>query len=761
MNESLVSAVAVELGLRPAQVRAVVELLAGGATIPFVARYRKEATGSLDEVAIARAWDRFEYLTQLGERRAAVLASIDGQGKLTEELRARLWACATKQELEDLYLPFKPKRRTRGDAAREKGLAPLAERLLAQGEDDPRAVAAAFVQPELGVATVEEALEGAGHLVAEAAAHDPDARAELRTLLWARGKLRAEVLPEQKGQRTKFETYYDFGEALATVPSHRVLAVRRGEEEEVLRAWIEAPEDVLLGSLAARFVGNPRSPWRPLLAAALQDAWRRLLQPSLEVEVRVELKERADEAAIEVFAENLRHLLLESPAGRRRVLAVDPGFRTGCKVVALSELGDLLESTAVFPHPPQNRADEARRVLGGLIARHRAEFVVVGNGTAGRETETLVRELLREHPEWSCRCLMVSEAGASVYSASEVAREEFPDLDVSVRGAVSIGRRFQDPLAELVKIDPKSIGVGQYQHDVSQPRLRKALDRVVVSGVNSVGVDVNTASPSLLAYVSGIGEGLARNIAAYRREHGAFRSRAELRRVPRLGPKAFEQAAGFLRLPGGEQPLDASAVHPERYALVEAMAQDLGVGVGALVGSDALADRIDPGRYVGGDVGLPTLQDILEELRKPGRDPRQAFDPVRFDDAVREVADLAEGMVLNGVVTNVTHFGAFVDVGVHQDGLVHVSELAERFVKDPAEVVSVGQKVRVRVLAVDRERGRIGLSLRAPRRDGGAPAPPSSAPGPTPRPLKAPAPRPPEKPAPGDWKAQLAARRGK
>jgi len=428
----------------------------------------------------------------------------------------------------------------------------------------------------------------------------------------------------------------------------------------------------------------------------------------------VALKERADEAAIAVFAENLRHLLLESPAGRRRVLAIDPGFRTGCKAVALSEYGDLLEWRAVYPHPPQSRVDEARGALSELVERHRPEFVIVGNGTAGRETETLVNALLREHPEWKCRCLPVSEAGASVYSASEVAREELPELDVSVRGAVSIGRRFQDPLAELVKIDPKSIGVGQYQHDVSQPRLRRALDRTVESCVNSVGVDVNTASPSLLRYVAGVGETLARNIVAARRERGGFRTRRDLLAVPRLGPRAFEQAAGFLRVPGGENPLDASAVHPERYGLVQAMARDLEVTVSALVSGDALVDRLDASRYVGGDVGLPTVRDILDELRKPGRDPRQEFSPVRFDEAVQEMADLTEGMVLPGVVTNVTHFGAFVDVGVHQDGLVHVSELADRFVRDPAEVVTVGQRVQARVLSVDLERRRIALSLKSP-----------------------------------------------
>ncbi|WP_461395167.1 Tex family protein, partial [Deferrisoma sp.] len=733
--------VARDLGHRPGQVRAVVELLAGGATIPFVARYRKEMTGSLDEVAIAAVWDRYAYLTELEARKATVLETIEGQGKLTDELRERIRAASTKQELEDLYLPYKPRRRTKADQARERGLEPLALRALAQEDaaGDPLGIASAFVDPGREVPTAEEALAQAGYIVAETVAHDPEARAEVRRLTWEKGVLRAEALPEKRGERTKFETYYDFAEPVTRVPSHRVLAVRRGEEEGVLRVWVEAPEAEILAALERRFLKPEPSVWREFVRQAIADAYRRMLAPSIEVDVRVELKTRADEAAIAVFSENLRHLLLESPAGRRRVVAIDPGFRTGCKAVALDEQGDLLEWKAIFPHPPQERVEEAREVLGGLIARHRPEFVVVGNGTAGRETEAFVRALLRDHPEWGCRVLMVSEAGASVYSASAVAREEFPDLDVSVRGAVSIGRRFQDPLAELVKIDPKSIGVGQYQHDVNQTRLKKALDRVVEWCVNRVGVDVNTASPSLLRYVAGVGEALARNIVAHRREKGPFRRREDLLEVPRLGPKAFEQAAGFLRITGGENPLDASAVHPERYGLVERMAADLGVPVDDLIGNDRLVDRIRPEAYVAGDVGLPTVRDILDELRKPGRDPREAFDPVRFDERVQTLDDLKEGMELPGVVTNVTRFGAFVDVGVHQDGLVHVSELADRYVEDPAQVVRVGQKVRVRVLGVDRDRGRISLSMRS---DPGAARPKGKR-----RELAA-----------DDWKAKLAQR---
>ncbi len=724
MDEALVRAVAAEVGVPLHQARATVELLDGGATIPFVARYRKEATGGLDEVRIAEVWDRHGYLRELAERKAAVREAVEAQGKLNEELDRRIAACETKQNLEDLYLPYKKRRKTRADQARERGLEPLAARALAQADagGDLRAIAASYVRAEAGVESPDEALRGAADIVAERVAHDPDARAAARELTWREGRVRSAVVPEKDGQPTRFEAYYDFCEPVGTIPSHRFLAVRRGEEEGVLRVSVEAPGEKILGRLAERTLAHRPSIWRSFLLEAIEDGYRRLLAPSLEVDVRVELKERADEAAIEVFAENLRHLLLESPAGPRRVIAVDPGFRTGCKVVALDELGDLLEWTTIFPHPPQGCADEARQTLETLIVRHRAEFLVVGNGTAGRETEGLARQILAAHPEWGCRCLLVSEAGASVYSASAVAREEFPDLDVSVRGAVSIGRRFQDPLAELVKIDPKSIGVGQYQHDVSQTRLRKALDRTVEWCVNAVGVDVNSASPSLLRHVAGVGDSLARNIVSHRQQRGPFRSREDLKEVSRLGPVAFEQAAGFLRIPRGSNPLDASAVHPERYGLVEVMARDLGVEVGALVGSDR-ATQLDPRRYVAGNVGLPTVRDILEELQRPGRDPREAFEPVCFDDSVREPADLREGMELAGVVTNVTRFGAFVDVGVHQDGLVHVSELADRYVKDPAEVARVGQRVRVRVLRVDLERSRISLSMRPagvrPRGTGG------------------------------------------
>lgn len=708
--------ISTDLSIKESQVQAAVELLSSGATIPFVARYRKEATGGLDEVQIANVWDRFEYLRELGDRKETVLSSIEAQGKLTEELKARILDCATKTELEDLYLPYKPKRKTRADAAREKGLEPLALRAMAQEDEhgSPLVLAGEFVNAELGVETPEDALSEAGYIVAETVAQDADARAAVRELTFGKGLLVSHVREDKASERSKFETYYDYEEKVSTIPSHRFMAIRRGEEEGVLKAGILAPEEEILFKLQTQFIFNPNSIWRAWLGDCIKDAYQRLLAHSIEVDVRVELKNRSDVDAIEVFAENLRNLLLDSPAGRKKIIAVDPGFRTGCKVVALSEFGDFIEWKPIYPHPPQKHADEAASALIAMIERNRPEFIVIGNGTAGRETEAFVKTLLKEHPAWTCRCLTVSEAGASVYSASEIAREEFPELDVTVRGAISIGRRFQDPLSELVKIEAKSIGVGQYQHDVNQVKLRKELDRVVESCVNSVGVDVNTASISLLKYVSGVGETLAGNIVAHRRENGAFASRNDLKSVPRLGPKAFEQAAGFMRISGAANPLDSSAVHPERYNLVKKMAKDKKIDVASLVRDDRMVDSIEPSSYVGEDVGLPTIIDILEELKKPGRDPRKTFDPVTFDENIREIEDVKEGMILSGVVTNVAKFGAFVDIGVHQDGLVHISELADRFVKEPSDVVSVGQKVTARVVSVDVERKRIALSLKSP-----------------------------------------------
>ncbi|HEY0154923.1 MAG TPA: Tex family protein [Longimicrobium sp.] len=702
--------ISAELGLRALQVRAALELLLAGNTIPFVARYRKEATGELDEVQLRDIRDRHEYLAELDERRAAILKSIDEQGKLTPELRAAIGRAETKQALEDLYLPFKPKRRTRAIIAAERGLAPLAELLWAGRTSDAELAAAAtrFVDAEKGVPTADDALAGARDIVAERLAEDAAARARVRDLVRERGVMESRVARGKEGEASKFQDYYDFSQPVRLLPSHRILAIRRGEAEEVLTARIAAPDEEIVAGLLRRFAAGHRAPEQ--MRRAVEDAHRRLLAPSVEVEVRMELKTRADEEAISIFGQNLEALLLASPAGERSVLGVDPGFRTGCKLAVVSRTGALLATGVVYLH----QEDRFRQEIARLAAQHSVELVAVGNGTASRETDKLVREALREIPaERRPVVAMVNEAGASVYSASDVAREEFPELDLTLRSAVSIARRLQDPLAELVKIDPKSIGVGQYQHDVSQTRLKRRLDETVESCVNRVGVEVNTASPALLSYVAGIGPTAAQRIARHRDEAGPFRSRSQLLKVPGVGPKTFEQAAGFLRVRGGDHPLDASAVHPERYALVERMAGDLRVGVKELVGNEGAIARIQPERYVGEGVGLPTLQDILAELRKPGRDPRDAFEAPAFRDDVQKIEDLREGMTLQGTVTNVVAFGAFVDVGVHQDGLVHVSELSDRYVQDPNAAARVGDRVTVRVLSVDVPRKRIALSMRS------------------------------------------------
>ena len=710
MSDAHVTQIAGELGLAAARVQAAAGLLAEGGTVPFIARYRKEATGSLDEVALAAIRDRLAQLAELDKRRAAILGSLEERGLLTDELRARVLAAATLAALEDVYLPFRPKRRTRAMLARERGLEPLAERLWAQDPAaDPAAEAAAFVDPERGVPDVPAALAGARDILAERINEDADGRAELRSLYRERAVLRSRVVKGREQEGAKYRDYFDAAEPAAKAPSHRILALRRGEAEGFLTLELAPPPEQALARLEARFVRG-RCPAAEQVRLAVHDSYKRLLGPALETELRLETKRRADEQAIRVFAANLRQLLLAPPLGRRRVLAVDPGFRTGAKLVCLDAQGALLEHDVIFPTHGERRAAEAAEAVRALCARHRIEVLAVGNGTAGRETEAFLRGL--ELPGTPA-IVMVNESGASIYSASEVAREEFPDHDVTVRGAVSIGRRLQDPLAELVKLDPKSIGVGQYQHDVDQGDLRRMLDDVVVSCVNGVGVEVNSASRQLLAYVAGLGPQLAANLVAWRSEHGPFRSRRQLREVPRLGPKAFEQAAGFLRVRDGEHPLDASAVHPERYPLVETIARDLGCTVADLLRDETLRARIDLERYVADGVGLPTLNDIRAELARPGRDPRERFEPLRFDEAVRELTDLRPGMKLAGVVTNVTAFGAFVDVGVHQDGLVHVSRLADRFVRDPAEVVQVGQQVTVTVVEVDLERRRIGLSMRA------------------------------------------------
>ena len=710
MNAQHCDKVATTLSLRPGQVSAVASLLEGGATVPFIARYRKEMTGELDEVAIAAVRDALDRLRALDERREAVLASLEERGLLTDELRAKVEAADSLARLEDVYLPYRPKRRTRAQVARERGLAPLAADLLAQESPlSPEELAAPFVDEAKELPDAESALSGARDIVAEQVAEDADLRAELRDLFDEAGSAVSKVVPGKEEEGAKFRDYFDASEPIRSLPSHRLLALLRGEKEGFLSLSLRPPKEDAQALVRDRYVVGD-GPLSDQVAQACDSAYARLLAPAMEVEARLRAFAKASDEAIAVFAANLRELLMAAPLGRKAVLALDPGIRTGCKVVVLDPQGKLLEDTVVqLARSDAERRDAAETLLG-LVRRHRVLAVAVGNGTYGRETEAFVRSLGLP-PE--VVVVSVSESGASIYSASDVAREEFPDKDVTVRGAVSIGRRLMDPLAELVKLDPKTIGVGQYQHDVDQGRLRQALDDTVLSCVNAVGVEVNTASPQLLARVSGLGPSLAENIVRYRDEHGPFATREALRDVPRMGPKAFEQSAGFLRIAGGENPLDASAVHPERYAVVERMAADLGRTVPQLLAEPALAKRLDLSRYAEGDLGLPTLRDIVAELAKPGRDPRKTFEAFSFAEGVHEIGDLAPGMKLPGVVTNVTAFGAFVDVGVHQDGLVHVSQLADRFVKDPNEIVKVGDRVKVTVVSVALARNRIGLSMRS------------------------------------------------
>ncbi|MHC1696776.1 MAG: Tex family protein [Geobacteraceae bacterium] len=710
-----------ESGVKRFQVENTVTLLREGATVPFIARYRKEQTGELDEVAIRFVEERFAYFSELEERKNTVLKSIEEQGKLTAELAQRIQVTRLKTELEDLYLPFKPKRRTKATIARERGLEPLADLIAAQELTGVslEEVALPYVDAGREVPDATAALEGAGHILAERIAEDADLRAFVRRLTWGQGRISARVAADKKDAVTKFEMYYDYQEVLKEVPSHRMLAMRRGEKEEVLFLSILAPVEEILAGLRGRVITG--TSWQEFLSRVVEDAYKRLLAPSIEVELRLEAKQHADEAAIKVFADNLRNLLLAPPAGGKRVLGVDPGLRTGCKAAAVDATGRFADHLTIYPHSGKGKAEAAGHELLKLVTRNDIEMIAVGNGTAGRETEQFVRDTLAG-AGLPLPVVLVSEAGASVYSASDIAREEFPDLDLTIRGAISIGRRLQDPLAELVKIDPKSIGVGQYQHDVSQTHLKKALDVVVESCVNYVGVDLNTASWALLSYVSGLGASLAKSIVRHRDENGMFPTRKALLQVPRFGAKAFEQSAGFLRIREGNNPLDNTAVHPERYPVVESMASDLGVSLEELVSDPALVSRIDFARYVTDLVGLPTLRDILDELKKPGRDPRREFEATVFRDDIREMSDLKEGLVLQGVVTNVTAFGAFVDIGVHQDGLVHVSHLADRFIKDPNDAVSAGQVVKVKVLVVDLERKRISLSIREAE-ETGAPRP--------------------------------------
>lgn len=715
MNLTHIALIAQELNISPKQVEATATLLAEDATVPFIARYRKEVTDSLDEVAITSIRDRLAQLEELDKRREAILRSITEQGKMTDELQAKIMAAETLTTLEDLYLPYRPKRRTRATIAKERGLEPLAQLLWEQGTVDLLTEARTFINPEKEVPSETEALAGARDIMAEWVSEDAPAREELRELYLTKGVFHSQVIPGKETEGSKFADYFDWREPVTTAPSHRVLAMRRGEKEEFLTLRVRVPEEVAVGLLTRHFV-KAKNAAAEQVAMAVQDSFKRLLSLSIETETRLVTKKRADEAAITVFADNLRQLLLASPLGQKMVLALDPGFRTGCKLVILGRQGQLMHATAIFPHSGERQAAEAATAMRTVCEKFPIEAIAIGNGTASRETEAFVRQL---NLPSAITVVMVNESGASIYSASDVAREEFPDHDVTVRGSVSIGRRLMDPLAELVKLDPKSIGVGQYQHDVDENALHQRLDDVVMSCVNSVGVEVNTASKQLLTYVSGLGPQLAQNIVTFRDTNGPFASRRDLRKVPRLGPKAFEQAAGFLRIRDAQHPLDASAVHPERYPVVETMAKDLNCTVSDLLREDALRKQIPLTKYVTNDVGLPTLNDILLELAKPGRDPRAQFEVVRFTEGVEKLDDVKPGMKLPGVVTNVTAFGAFVDIGVHQDGLVHISQLANQFVKNPHDVVKVQQKVMVTVLEVDAARKRISLSMR----DSAAPVP--------------------------------------
>jgi protein Tex len=719
---SIEQRIANELGAREAQVGAAIALIDGGATVPFIARYRKEATGGLDDAQLRTLEERLSYLRELEERRAVILASIRDQGKLDDALEAQLKAADNKARLEDIYLPFKPKRRTKASLAREAGLEALAEALLCAPDRDPATSALDYVDAQKGVGDSAAALEGARAILTERFAEDADLIGALREEMWAKGRLVARVRPGKESVGAKFSDYFAFTEKFPTLPSHRILALFRAEKEEVIELAFEPAEGADAGSggpnlyeqrIASRFGmsdrGRAGDRW---LADTVRFAWRTKIKVHLSIDQRLRLWQAAEREAVRVFATNLRDLLLAAPAGVRATMGLDPGLRTGVKVAVVDPTGQVVAAATIYPHEPQRRWEESIATLAHLAREHHVELIAIGNGTASRETDTLAGELLRLHPALELTKIVVSEAGASVYSASAYASQELPDLDVSLRGAVSIARRLQDPLAELVKIDPKSIGVGQYQHDVSQHLLARSLDAVVEDCVNAVGVDVNTASPPLLARVSGIGEGLAQSIVAHRNANGAFRSRQALRDVPRLGPKAFEQCAGFLRIRDGEDPLDASAVHPEAYPVVRRILAATRRELRALIGDAAVLRALAPKDFVDAKFGLPTVSDILRELEKPGRDPRPAFQAVRFRDDVKTLTDLKPGMVLEGVVTNVAAFGAFVDVGVHQDGLVHVSAMAKTFVKDPRAVVKPGDIVRVKVLKLDAARRRIALTLR-------------------------------------------------
>ena len=700
--------IAKEFSLVLKNVDAVAALLEEGATIPFISRYRKEMTGSMDEVMIANVRDRIEQLRELDKRKEAVITSIEKQGKLTPELLSAIAKSETLSEVEDLYLPYKPKRKTRATAAKEKGLEPLAERIFSQEKINLAELAISFVDAEKGVTTQDEALDGARDIIAEWVSENQETRKAVREIFWKQGVAESRVLKGKEEEGQKFKDYFEWKEPIGKVPSHRMLAMRRGEKEGILMLDIFPAEEAAIDSIEKQYIRTENASTEQI-RLAIKDSYKRLIRPSLETEVRIESKMKADDEAIKVFCTNMKELLLAAPLGQKNVLALDPGFRSGCKLVCLDRQGKLLFNTNIYPHEPQRETAKSRGIVKELCEKFDIEAIAIGNGTASRETEAFVKSIGLPN---KILVVMVNESGASVYSASDVAREEFPDYDVTVRGAVSIGRRLTDPLAELVKIDPKSIGVGQYQHDVDQVKLKQGLDDVVMSCVNSVGVEVNTASKELLSYVSGLNTSIAKNIVEHRNQHGPFKNREALMKVSRLGEKVFEQAAGFLRIHEAENPLDRSAVHPESYPIVEKMAKDLGCSVKDLMSSAELRKQLDLKNYITEKVGLPTLTDILSELEKPGRDPRETFEVFSFTDGVNEIKDLKIGMKLPGIVTNVTAFGAFVDIGVHQDGLVHISHLSDNFIKDPNLVVSVQQKVEVTVTEVDIARKRIGLSMK-------------------------------------------------
>jgi uncharacterized protein len=703
--------IADELSVSEKQVKITIELLDEGGTVPFIARYRKEATGSLDEVQIAAIRDRKQQLEELDKRKEAILKSMIELEKLTPELEKQIIEAETMTILEDIYLPFKPKRKTKASVAKEKGLQGLADFIMIQNSDDLYTEALKYVNADLGVSNAEEALSGARDILAEFMSEQPELRGKMRELFVQAGTFHSKLIKGKDTEGQKYKDYFDWSEPVKTAPSHRILALRRAEKEIILTLDIEVPEDNAIRILEDFYVKGSNPSSMQVQQAAL-DAFKRLIKPSMETEIRLLTKKQADTEAIRVFADNARQLLLAAPVGQKRIMAIDPGFRTGCKLVCLDNQGQLVDNTNIYPHNGTEAAKESAKTIKFLVDKYSIEAIAIGNGTAGRETETFVKSLQLT----DIVIVMVNESGASIYSASDVAREEFPDKDITVRGAVSIGRRLMDPLAELVKIDPKSIGVGQYQHDVDQNQLQSSLDDTVISCVNSIGVELNTASKQILAYISGLGPQLAQNIVDYRNKNGAFKRRSELRQVPRLGDKAFEQAAGFLRIRNAEHPLDSSAVHPERYALVEQMAKDLDCKVEELMKDEQFRQKIKLQSYVSETIGLPTLNDILRELAKPGLDPREQFETFSFSEGINSINDLHVGMNLPGIITNITAFGAFVDIGVHQDGLVHLSQMADKFIKDPNEVVKVSQKVMVRVTEVDVNRKRIALSMKSEKK---------------------------------------------